>query len=194
VGCEGAVRGNTIQDEQFQNESSALENFEYYNSVKKYQTKNQDQNTAPTMVLPLWYAVIPAVFICALAVAGGVGGGALYMPIYVWVMEDAHLAVPLAKVTTNGVAVAAACFNFSKSHPDDPRKPIINYDVALLLEPLTLIGTVIGVLLNVGMTSGQVLVTLVTVLSVTAYKTYVKGFQQRNKELAIASGELGGEK
>lgn len=40
--------------------------------------------------------------LCALAVGGGVGGGALYMPIYVQFFQDAHVAVPMAKITTNG--------------------------------------------------------------------------------------------
>ena len=34
--------------------------------------------------------------------------------------------------------------------------PLLDYDVALLLEPLTLVGTVLGVLLNVVLQSWQV--------------------------------------
>ncbi|CAD7953123.1 unnamed protein product [Amoebophrya sp. A25] len=129
--------------------------------------------------------VASAFFLCALAVGGGVGGGALYMPVYVGLLEDAHLAVPLAKITTNGVAWSAFFFNLFAAHPDDKRRPLINYDVALIMEPLTLIGTIIGVALNVVLTSGHVLVTLVTVLGFTAYRTIAKGLAQREKELAF---------
>ncbi|CAD7923852.1 unnamed protein product [Amoebophrya sp. A120] len=133
----------------------------------------------------LTITVVAAFFLCALAVGGGVGGGALYMPVYVGLLNDAHLAVPLAKITTNGVAWSAFFFNLFARHPDDSRRPLINYDVALIMEPLTLIGTIIGVALNVILTSGHVLFTLVTVLGFTAYRTLEKGCKQRNKELAF---------
>jgi len=71
-------------------------------------------------------------------------------------------------------------FNLLKKHPDGG--PLIDYDVALLLEPVTLIGTIVGVILNVWMTTAEVLITLVVVLSVTAWKTGKKGFEQKRKE------------
>ena len=55
------------------------------------------------------------------------------MPIYVTVLKDAHLAVPLSKVTTNGVAWSAFFYNVRARHPDNPNRPLINYDVALLV-------------------------------------------------------------
>lgn len=111
---------------------------------------------APVTVPALVLAATMAFFLCALAVGGGVGGGALYMPVYVGLFGDAHLAVPIAKITTNGVAWSAFFHNIFATHPDDRRRPLINYDVALLLEPLTLVGTIFGVLANVTMSSGRV--------------------------------------
>lgn len=125
-------------------------------------------------------AVIPAFFICALAVAGGIGGGALYMPIYIFLTGNAHIAVPLSKITTNGVAWSGFLFNVVSRHPKGG--PMIDYDVALIMEPLTLLGTVAGVLLNVRMTTAEVLLTLVVVLSITAWTTFDKGFEQKAKE------------
>jgi len=125
-------------------------------------------------------ALVPAFSISSLAVAGGVGGGALYMPIYIFLTEDAHIAVPLSKVTTNGVGWSAFFFSLLKQHPDGG--PLIDYDVALLLEPVTLVGTIVGVILNAWMTTAEVLIILVVVLSITAWKTGVKGFEQKRKE------------
>mmetsp|Transcript_11179 Transcript_11179/g.27341 ORF Transcript_11179/g.27341 Transcript_11179/m.27341 type:complete len:455 (+) Transcript_11179:261-1625(+) len=133
--------------------------------------------------------VCAAFLLCALAVGGGVGGGALYMPVYVGLLDDAHIAVPLAKITTNGVAWSAFFFNLFARHPDDSSRPLINYDVALIMEPLTLIGTILGVALNVVLTSGHVLFTLVTVLGFTAYRTIEKGFKQREKELKFIADQ-----
>eukprot|EP00392_Amoebophrya_sp_AT5.2_P016036 g16274.t1 len=57
------------------------------------------------------------------------------------------------------------------------------------MEPLTLIGTILGVALNVVLTSGHVLFTLVTVLGFTAYRTIEKGFKQREKELKFIADQ-----
>lgn len=136
------------------------------------------------MVLALaqFGVILPVVVaICAVAVAAGVGGGALYMPFYVWVTGDAHIAVPLAKITTNGVAWSAFFFNFFARHPEEDQ-PLINYDVALLLEPLTLFGTIIGVICNLLMTNGQILLTLITVTSFTAIATFEKGWEKKKEE------------
>jgi len=126
--------------------------------------------------------ILPIVcVICAFAVSAGVGGGALYMPFYVWIVGDSHLAVPLAKITTNGVAWSAFLFNVWKRHPSADQ-PLINYDVALMLEPLTLLGTIIGVIANLLMASWQILIVLSCVTSFTAYKTFKKGWQMKVEE------------
>lgn len=118
-----------------------------------------------------------AFFFCAISVGGGIGGGALYMPIYVFVTKDAHIAVPLSKVTTNGVGWSAFLFNFWLKHPNNGG-PLIDYDVALVLEPLTLVGTILGVVLNMYSTTAEVLIMLVCVLFPTAWKTMSKGCEQ----------------
>jgi len=126
--------------------------------------------------------ILPAVvLLCALAVAAGVGGGALYMPLYVWLTGDAHTAVPLSKITTNGVAWSAFLFNVRSRHPDKDQ-PLIDYNTALILEPLTLIGTIVGVIANILMTNGQVLTVLISVTTVTALKTFNNGWRKKLKE------------
>mmetsp|Transcript_95241 Transcript_95241/g.269181 ORF Transcript_95241/g.269181 Transcript_95241/m.269181 type:complete len:455 (-) Transcript_95241:145-1509(-) len=141
----------------------------------------------------LVFAAFVAFFCCALAVGAGVGGGALYMPMYVIATGgDAHAAVPLAKVTTNGVAWSAFIFNAWMRHPE-LSGPLIDYDVSLMLEPLTLAGTIFGVLLNQAASTVVVLLLLVMVLAPTAWKTILKGHQQRNAD-AAATAALGEER
>eukprot|EP00927_Polykrikos_kofoidii_P063080 TRINITY_DN57893_c0_g1_i1.p1 TRINITY_DN57893_c0_g1~~TRINITY_DN57893_c0_g1_i1.p1 ORF type:complete len:467 (+),score=50.63 TRINITY_DN57893_c0_g1_i1:38-1402(+) len=125
--------------------------------------------------------VIAFVF-CAIAVGGGVGGGALYMPVFVLATGDVHLAVPLSKVTTNGVSWSAFIFNMWLLHPERSG-PLIDYDVALLLEPLTLLGTILGVFLNVVSTPFIVIISLVAVLAPTGLTTIKKGFAQKHASL-----------
>ena len=131
-------------------------------------------------ILAHFFVVIAICVCCMLAVGGGVGGGGLYMPILVGTTGDAHVAVPLAKVATNGVAVAGTVFNLWKKHPNGG--PMINYDVALLLEPLTLMGTVFGVIMNVLLPSEALLLILVAVLTLSSYVSIKKGFERKKKE------------
>ncbi|KAF4738625.1 Scaffold-type E3 ligase, partial [Perkinsus olseni] len=130
----------------------------------------------------------------AVAVGGGIGGGALYMPAFVALMGDAHWAVPLSKVAINGVAVSATLFNLRQRHPYHDQ-PLIDLDIGLLLEPVTLVGTMLGVYLNVVMTSMGILSCLVLVLSITAALTLRKAVQHRRSEEdgTIGSGTSGTE-
>ena len=56
-----------------------------------------------------WGIASVGVFFCAsLAVGAGIGGGALFVGIYMIVLGmDAHSAVPLSKATIFGLAIAA---------------------------------------------------------------------------------------
>jgi len=136
-----------------------------------------------TSPVSLACTVISVWLLCAISVGGGIGGGALYLPIFLLLTRDAHLAVPLGKITTNGVAWSAFIFNVSQRHPQH-RGPLIDYDVALILEPMTLLGTIMGVILNLYATTTEILVLLVVVLSPTAYQTLSKGCAQRSKDPA----------
>ena len=74
----------------------------------------------------------------AIAAAGGVGGGGLYVPILILAGGfEPHEAVPLSKVIVFGASLASLT-----------RWRHIDLDVAILLEPATLVGAVAGVLLN----------------------------------------------
>mmetsp|Transcript_112745 Transcript_112745/g.351547 ORF Transcript_112745/g.351547 Transcript_112745/m.351547 type:complete len:298 (+) Transcript_112745:101-994(+) len=139
----------------------------------------------------VYYLAAPvALALCTVAVAAGIGGGALYMPIYYLTTKDAHVAVPLAKVTTNGVGWSGFIFNLWRRHPQKDG-PLIDYHVAFLLEPLTLLGTIAGVLLNVFLTSTEVLVALVILLSYTAHTTIRKGLALKAREEAELERQRG---
>lgn len=66
-------------------------------------------------------------------------------------------------------------------HPKADR-PLIAYDVALVLEPMTLAGTVIGVMLNSILPTWLITIMLVALLGFTARKTLLKGVSTWRKE------------
>jgi len=125
-------------------------------------------------------------FIGGVASAGsGIGGGAFYVPIFILVLRySPHVAVPLSKVTILGVAIGGYIYLVRKRHPKADR-PLIDYNIALLMEPLILAGTIIGVFANIAFPSYLIIVFLVVLLGLNSYRTYVKGFQLYKEEKNI---------
>ena len=69
----------------------------------------------------------------------------LYLPLFVVLLGDAHVGIAFQKLAVHGVTVAGAMFNIFRRHPSGGA--LINYDMVLLLVPLQLIGTMIGVVI-----------------------------------------------
>lgn len=129
--------------------------------------------------------LVAVIFIAAtLASGAGTGGGALYIPGYVVSLRDVHKAVPLSKVTIFGGCLVSVLINVRRRHPKS-ETPIIAYELAAIMEPFTLLGAIIGVLLNIVMSDLQILACLVITLSFTSYKTFRKGLAQRAEETRI---------
>ncbi|KAJ0393896.1 hypothetical protein P43SY_003549 [Pythium insidiosum] len=119
----------------------------------------------------------------ALGSGCGVGGGGLLVPAFILVigLSPKH-AIPLSKATIFGNAVAIYWFNFRRKHPSKPTVPIINYSVAAIMEPTTLIGAIFGVMMNHVFPNWLILVLLISLLSYITKRTLEKGRKIRKKE------------
>lgn len=73
---------------------------------------------------------------------------------------------------------------FFQTHPEDPNRPLIDYDAALVFEPCTLLGTTVGVLCNITFPEWLTVALLIIILSVTTVRTGQKGYQVMKKELS----------
>ncbi|CAI5711613.1 unnamed protein product [Hyaloperonospora brassicae] len=121
-----------------------------------------------------------------LAAGSGLGGGGLLVPMYIILMRlSAHEAVPLSKATIFGGAIASFLVNVRKRHPLVLHRPLIDYETMLLMEPLTLAGTIIGVHLNAVFPEWLTTICLVGFLSRTACRTYRKGNNMWQQETAM---------
>ncbi|KAE9003809.1 hypothetical protein PR003_g17085 [Phytophthora rubi] len=142
-------------------------------------------------------ATVIAFVSTALGSGCGVGGGGLLVPMYVFFygLSPKH-AIPLSKATIFGNAVAAYFFNFNRKHPTNAKLPLINYQVAGIMEPTTLIGAIFGVMMNHVFPDWLILVLLVSLLSYITYKTILKGNKISEKEsrhrLAVVKSVLKG--
>ena len=126
------------------------------------------------------------------AAGGGVGGGGILVPIYILVMgfSPKH-AIPLSNVTVFGGAVANAVLNANKRHPLTDR-PLVDWDLILVMEPLTIAGALVGAFLNKVLPSELLVIMLVLLLAFTAYTSLVqavKMYKAETRQLHATSRE-----
>ena len=115
-------------------------------------------------------------FACAtvglmIAAGGGVGGGGILVPIYILVFgfSPKH-AIPLSNVTVFGGAIANTIYTSDKRHPLADR-PLVDWDLILVMEPLTIAGTLVGAFLNKVLDEQLFVALLVILLGYTACVT-----------------------
>ena len=99
-----------------------------------------------------------------------------------------HFAIPLSKAAIFGAAVGGYLVNGRETHPFADR-PLIYYDLASIMQPPILLGTVLGVYLNVVFPEVVLVVMLIVVLSYASYSTVKKAFQLYAKENASDNNE-----
>ncbi|KNC56363.1 uncharacterized protein AMSG_02333 [Thecamonas trahens ATCC 50062] len=122
----------------------------------------------------------------ALAAGAGLGGGGLFVPLFVLVMGFAPSeAIPLSKATIFGSALANFVVAARRRHPAASR-PLIDYAVVLMLEPMTLAGSILGVLLNTVLPSWLILGLLIVLLTATTLRTYAKAKAIAARETAVS--------
>ena len=121
-------------------------------------------------------------FLCAIAAGGGIGGGGPLLPLFILLLAfTPHDASPLTNVTVLGGAIANLAFYYNRQHPSG-RKPLISYEVALMMEPMTMVGALAGVLLNKIFPGWLITVLLVIILGITTKRTLTKGLSLWRKE------------
>lgn len=127
-------------------------------------------------------AILSSVGACICA-AGGVGGGGLYIPIFnLLLLFSAKTSAALSNIMILGGSLAVLAWNLRQAHPFSPEKPLIDYDVALLLNPNMLLGISIGVFCNI-MFPGWLLISVLTVILFYMTNRSVKsGFSRWRKE------------
>ncbi|KAL7525725.1 hypothetical protein ACHAXR_002547, partial [Thalassiosira sp. AJA248-18] len=126
-----------------------------------------------------------------IAAGGGIGGGGVLVPIYILVMRfSPKHAIPLSNITVFGGAVANTILNIRKRHPLADR-PLVDWDLILVMEPLTIAGALIGAFLNKLLPEAILVISLVALLSFTAYKTLIKAIRMYKAETKAMLAEKG---
>ena len=77
-----------------------------------------------------------------IAASGGVGGGGILVPLLIIVFGfHPKNAIPLSNFTILGSSITNMILNFPKRHPDADR-PLVDWDLILVMEPITMAGAV----------------------------------------------------
>ena len=94
-------------------------------------------------------ALALSLVVAALSNAAGVGGGAIFVPLFVALLAfPVKEATALSQAVITGGALGSVSYCISRSHPRDSQRPLIDFDLALVLTPSLLWGVNAGVLLN----------------------------------------------
>lgn len=114
-------------------------------------------------------------FAVMVAAGGGIGGGCLMVPILIVVLDfDPKIAIPISSAGVWGASLANLLINWRKRHPHADR-PLIAWDIILMMEPLTVFGTIVGSYLNIFSPSWLLVGMLVLLLGTTTIKIMMKG-------------------
>lgn len=129
-------------------------------------------------------AAVTFFIISGLALSAGIGGGGLYVPLLM-LLEGftAHEATGLSQALLAGGAASALIYNMRQRHPSGS-KPMIDYNLVLVMGPNLLIGALIGSSLNMAAPSWLIVLLLTAILSQSAWKTLNKAVKTLRAEQA----------
>lgn len=122
--------------------------------------------------------------ITSVAVAAGIGGGGLLVPMYFISLNLSQTrAVSLSKGTIFGVAIGNFFFISRERHPKVDR-PLIDYPTAIFMQGGELMGVVLGVLFNLLLPELITILLSAVVLGFNSYKTLTKAVVKYKAETA----------
>lgn len=121
-------------------------------------------------------------FGAAFGSVGGVGGGGIFVPMLSLIIGfDPKSSTAISKCMIMGAAASTVYYNLKLRHPTIDM-PIIDYDLALLIQPMLMLGISIGVAFNVIFADWMVTVLLIILFIGTSTKAFFKGVETWKKE------------
>lgn len=126
------------------------------------------------MSITEYLGVILVILLAGLSNAGGIGGGAIMMPILILLFGFVpHYAIPISQVIIFGGSLIAIVMKLPSRHPTRD-KPLIFYDLILLTTSPLLLGISTGVMLNEIFPSWIIELLLTIVLAYMTFNTSKK--------------------
>lgn len=123
-----------------------------------------------------------AFFGAAVGSVGGVGGGGIFVPMLTLIIGfDTKSSTAISKCMIMGAAGSTVYYNLKLKHPTLDL-PIIDYDLAMLFQPMLILGISIGVACNVIFANWMVTILLIVLFLGTSSKAFFKGVEAWKQE------------
>ncbi|XP_027929898.1 sulfite exporter TauE/SafE family protein 3-like [Vigna unguiculata] len=121
----------------------------------------------------------------AFGTVGGVGGGGIFVTMLSLIIGfDPKSATAISKCMITGGAASTVFYNLKQKHPTLDM-PVIDYDLALLFQPVLVLGISIGVVFNVIFADWMITILLIIIFAGIATKALLKGIETWKKETII---------
>lgn len=121
----------------------------------------------------------------AFGTVGGVGGGGIFVPMLNLVVGfDTKSAAALSKCMIMGASTSSVWYNLRVPHPTK-EVPIIDYDLALLFQPMLMLGITFGVALSVVFPFWLITILIIILFVGTSLRSFVKGIEMWKQETIL---------
>lgn len=121
----------------------------------------------------------------AFGTVGGVGGGGIFVPMLTLIVGfDAKSAAALSKCMIMGASTSSVWYNLRVPHPTK-EVPILDYDLALLFQPMLMLGITIGVALSVVFPYWLITVLIIILFLGTSSRSFCKGIEMWKQETLL---------
>ncbi|KAG2722926.1 hypothetical protein I3843_02G127200 [Carya illinoinensis] len=185
-----SAKGSLEQEASSYDEKEEVDQSDYITKVLSFLW--QPSRLGYTHVWPEmefgWKIVVGTIigfFGAAFGTVGGVGGGGIFVPMLTLIIGfDQKSSTAISKCMIMGGAAATVFYNLKQRHPTLDL-PVIDYDLALLFQPMLVLGISIGVAFNVIFADWMITVLLIITFLVTSIKAYLRGVETWKKETII---------
>ncbi|KAI9086226.1 hypothetical protein K1719_031680 [Acacia pycnantha] len=121
----------------------------------------------------------------ACGTVGGVGGGGIFVPMLTLLLGfDTKSAAALSKCMIMGASASSVWYNLRVPHPTK-EVPILDYDLALLFQPMLMLGITVGVSLSVVFPYWLITVLIIFLFIGTSSRSFFKGIEMWKDETIL---------
>ncbi|PIN11129.1 hypothetical protein CDL12_16267 [Handroanthus impetiginosus] len=121
----------------------------------------------------------------ACGTVGGVGGGGIFVPMLTLIVGfDTKSAAAISKCMIMGASASSVWYNLRVPHPCR-QVPIIDYNLALLFQPMLMLGITIGVSLSVVFPYWLITVLIIILFLGTSSRSFAKAIKMWKEETIL---------
>ncbi|XP_057779313.1 sulfite exporter TauE/SafE family protein 4 [Salvia miltiorrhiza] len=121
----------------------------------------------------------------ACGTVGGVGGGGIFVPMLTLIVGfDTKSAAAISKCMIMGASASSVWYNLRVPHPCRDA-PILDYDLALLFQPMLMLGITLGVSLSVVFPYWLITILIIILFLGTSSRSFCKAIEMWNEETIL---------